>query len=156
MLTSDYIKEVLGRLQAFQNPETQILEGNGYDGVLDIIKNSRSIEYPCVILESGGSGTLQVIEGPVDTYSQSLWVMDRLGREESEALIYAKMKNLTRLVAAILLNDGLTNERPESSGITWQQVSYMQRYGGPDVRGYEIIFTFKENISLQVTANDLK
>lgn len=156
MLTSDYIKEVLGRLQAFQNPETQILEGNGYDGVLDIIKNSRSIEYPCVILESCGSGTLQVIEGPVDTYSQSLWVMDRLGREESEALIYAKMKNLTRLVAAILLNDGLTNERPESSGITWQQVSYMQRYGGPDVRGYEIIFTFKENISLQVTANDLK
>lgn len=156
MLTSDYIKEVLGRLQAFQNPETQILEGNGYDGVLDIIKNSRSIEYPCVILESGGSGTLQVIEGPVDTYSQSLWVMDRLGREESEALIYAKMKNLTRLVAAILLNDGLTNERPESSSITWQQVSYMQRYGGPDVRGYEIIFTFKENISLQVTANDLK
>lgn len=156
MLTGKYIRPLLGKLKAFQNPDTQILEGNGYDGVLDILKSSRSIEYPCAILESGDSGSLQVIEGPVDTYTQSLWIMDRLGREEDEAAIYAKAKKLTRLVIALILQEGLAKGVPEAAGITWQNVSYMKRYGGPDARGYEIIFTFKENISLLVTPDDLK
>lgn len=155
MLTNSFLKRVLGQLVYFPDPENQILEGNGYDGILDILNGSRSIEWPCVILESGGSGTFQVVEGPVDTFTQSVWVMDRLGRSESEAEIFQKMKELSRMVAALLLEEGLYKGSPEAAGIQWQQVSYMQRYGGPDARGYELIFTFKEDISLRVQPADL-
>lgn len=155
MLTNSFLRRVLGQLVSFPDPENQILEGNGYDGIQDILNGSRSIEWPCVILESGGSGTFQVVEGPVDTYTQSLWVMDRLGRTESEADIYRKTKELSRQVAALLLEEGIYKHSPEAADIQWQQVSYMQRYGGPDARGYELIFTFKENISLRVQPADL-
>ena len=156
MLTNSFLRRVLGQLVSFTDPENQILEGNGYDGIQDILNGSRSIEWPCVILESGGSGTLQVVEGAVDTYTQSVWVMDRLGRTESEAEVYRKTKELSRQVAAMLLAEGLGKGPPEAADIQWQQVTYMQRYGGPDARGYELIFTFKENISMRVQPADLK
>ena len=156
MLTNSFLRRVLGQLVSFPNPENQILEGNGYDGIQDILNGSRSIEWPCVILESGGSGTFQVVEGAVDTYTQSVWVMDRLGRTESEAEVYRKTKELSRQVAAMLLAEGLGKGTPEAADIQWQQVTYMQRYGGPDARGYELIFTFKENISMRVQPADLK
>ena len=156
MLTNSFLRRVLGQLVSFPDPENQILEGNGYDGIQDILNGSRSIEWPCVILESGGSGTFQVVEGAVDTYTQSVWVMDRHGRTESEAEVYRKTKELSRQVAAMLLAEGLGKGTPEAADIQWQQVTYMQRYGGPDARGYELIFTFKENISMRVQPADLK
>ena len=156
MLTNSFLRRVLGQLVSFPDPENQILEGNGYDGIQDILNGSRSIEWPCVILESGGSGTFQVVEGAVDTYTQSVWVMDKLGRTESEAEVYRKTKELSRQVAAMLLAEGLGKGTPEAADIQWQQVTYMQRYGGPDARGYELIFTFKENISMRVQPADLK
>ena len=156
MLTNSFLRRVLGQLVSFPDPENQILEGNGYDGIQDILNGSRSIEWPCVILESGGSGTLQVVEGAVDTYTQSVWVMDRLGRTESEAEVYRKTKELSRQVTAMLLAEGLGKGTPEAADIQWQQVTYIQRYGGPDARGYELIFTFKENISIRVQPADLK
>ena len=156
MLTNSFLRRILGQLVSFPDPENQILEGNGYDGIQDILNGSRSIEWPCVILESGGSGTFQVVEGAVDTYTQSVWVMDRLGRTESEAEVYRKTKELSRQVAAMLLAEGLGKGTPEAADIQWQQVTYMQRYGGPDARGYELIFTFKENISMRVQPADLK
>ena len=94
MLTSSYLKTSLFSLKEFISPETQILQGNGYDGVIDILQSLRSVTFPCVILEAGGSGQVQNIEGPVDTYTQSLWVMDQLGRGEDEAAVYASMKKL--------------------------------------------------------------
>lgn len=155
MLTSNYIKASLGALKDFSNPDAQILEGNGYDGVIDILQNMRGIAYPCIILEAGGSGTVQLVEGPVDTYTQSLWVMGQLGRGEDEAALFSQMKELTRKVAAKLLADCRMNV-PEVQGIEWSRFSYMQRYGGPNARGYELMLTFKENFSLLLNDDDLK
>ena len=64
MLTNNYLLSSLSSLKDFVSPSTQILQGNGYDGVIDILQNMRGVTYPCVILESGGSGSVQVVEGP--------------------------------------------------------------------------------------------
>lgn len=154
MLTNRYLLSSLSSLKDFTSPGTQILQGNGYDGVIDILQNLRSVTFPVVILEAGGSGSCQVFEGPVDTFTQSLWVMGQLGRAEDEALLFAEMKSLARKVTAIILRDAVAGV-PEVAGLDWSRYSYMQRYGGPNVRGYELIFTFKENFSLEVNPDDL-
>lgn len=155
MLTNTYLQSALFPLKEFISKDTQILQGNGYDGVIAILENLRSVEFPCVILEAGGSGSCQLIEGPVDTFTQSLWVMGQLGRSEDEALLFSQMKALARKVTAIILQ-GAAAGVPEVAGIDWSRYSYMQRYGGPNARGYELIFTFKENFSLEVSPADLK
>lgn len=155
MLTNRYLLSSLSSLREFISPDTQILQGNGYDGVIDILQNLRSVTFPAVILEAGGSGSCQVIEGPVDTFTQSLWVMGQLGRSEDEALLFSQMKALARKVTAIILQDAAAGVQ-EVAGLDWSRYTYMQRYGGPNARGYELIFTFKENFSLEINPDDLK
>ena len=154
MLTSSYLKTSLFSLKEFISPETQILQGNGYDGVIDILQSLRSVTFPCVILEAGGSGQVQNIEGPVDTYTQSLWVMDQLGRGEDEAAVYASMKKLAMKIFSRLLLD--IGKAPEVDGLDFQRFTYMQRWGGQNARGYELMLTYRQNFPLRLTKDDLK
>lgn len=155
MLTIDYLKRSLFILKEFTDADTQILQGNGYDGVIDILENLRSVAFPCVVLEAGSSGSIQLVEGPVDTFTQSVWVMGQLGRGEDEAALYARMKVLSRKVAAKILADAASGA-PEGADIDWSRYTYLQRYGGPSARGYELIFTFKENYSMLLQPADFK
>ena len=156
MLTVDFLKRTLFRLKEFWSRDTQILEGSGYDGIISLLDELRSVEFPCVVLESGGTGTVQLVEGPVDTYTQSVWVMGQLGRGEDEAELYARMRELARKVAALLLAAGATDGAPEVAGLDWTRFTYMKRWGGQNARGYEIMFTFRENFSLLLDDSDLK
>lgn len=154
MLSIEYLKPTLFPLKEFVSLDTQILQGNGYDGVIDILQNMRSITFPCVILETGSSGTVQNVEGPVDTYTQSLWVMGQLGRCEDEAALYSAMKKLAmKIVSRLLLDIGTA---PELEGFDFQRFTYMQRWGGNNARGWELMFTFRKNFALQLTDDDLK
>ena len=153
MLTNNYLLSSLSSLREFTSPGQQILQGNGYDGVIDILQNMRSVVYPCVILEAGGSGTVADVEGPVDTFTQSLWVMGQLGRGEDEAALFASMKTLAMKIVAKLMMD-ITTGAPEVEGLDYQRFSYMQRYGGPNARGYELVLTFRQNFSLVLTDAD--
>lgn len=155
MLSTDYLRRTLTELKEFRDGETQILQGNGFDGIIALLDELRSVEFPCVVLEAGGSGTVQVIEGPVDTFTQSVWVMGQLGRGEDESELYSAMKTLSRKVAAKILNDYAAGV-PEAAGILWQRYSYMQRWGGQNARGYELMFTFAEDFPLIITQDDLK
>ena len=156
MLTNNYLLSSLSSLKDFVSPSTQILQGNGYDGVIDILQNMRGVTYPCVILESGGSGSVQVVEGPVDTYTQSLWVMGNLGRGEDEDALFRAMKALTMKVFAKLLQDWSEGTHPAVQELDTQRFTYMQRWGGPNARGYELVLTFRENYSLLLTQEDFK
>lgn len=156
MLTNNYLLSSLSSLKDFVSPSTQILQGNGYDGVIDILQNMRGVTYPCVILESGGSGSVQVVEGPVDTYTQSLWVMGNLGRGEDEDALFRAMKALTMKVFAKLLQDWSEGTHPEVQELDTQRFTYMQRWGGPNARGYELVLNFRENYSLLLTQEDFK
>jgi len=153
MLTNSYLLSSLSLLREFTSPGQQILQGNGYDGVIDILQNMRSVIYPCVILESGGSGTVADVEGPVDTFTQSLWVMGQLGRGEDEAALFASMKTLAMKIVAKLMLD-MSEGNVNVQGLDYQRFSYMQRYGGPNARGYELVLTFRQNFSLQLSASD--
>ena len=154
MLSIEYLKPTLFPLKEFVSLDTQILQGNGYDGVIDILQNMRSITFPCVILETGSSGSVQNVEGPVDTYTQSLWVMGQLGRGEDEAALYSAMKKLAMKIVARFLLD--LTEAPELEGFDYQRFTYMQRWGGNNARGWELMLTFRQNFSLQLTEEDLK
>ncbi len=155
MLTNSFLLSSLSSLKGFDSPDCQILQGNGYDGVMDILQNMRSVIYPCVILEAGGSGTVADMEGPVDTFTQSLWVMGQLGRGEDEAALFAQMKTLAMKIVAKLMAD-MTSGAEEVQGFDYQRFSYMQRYGGPNARGYELVLTFRQNFSLLLTDADFK
>lgn len=154
MLSIEYLKPTLSPLKEFVSLDSQILQGNGYDGVIDILQNMRSITFPCVILETGSSGSVQNVEGPVDTYTQSLWVMGQLGRGEDEAALYSAMKKLAMKIVARFLLD--LTEAPELEGFDYQRFTYMQRWGGNNARGWELMLTFRQNFSLQLTEDDLK
>lgn len=154
MLSIEYLKPTLSPLKEFVSLDSQILKGNGYDGVIDILQNMRSITFPCVILETGSSGSVQNVEGPVDTYTQSLWVMGQLGRGEDEAALYSAMKKLAMKIVARFLLD--VTEAPELEGFDYQRFTYMQRWGGNNARGWELMLTFRQNFSLQLTEEDLK
>lgn len=154
MLSIEYLKPTLSPLKEFVSLDSQILQGNGYDGVIDILQNMRSITFPCVILETGSSGSVQNVEGPVDTYTQSLWVMGQLGRGEDEAALYSAMKKLAMKIVARFLLD--VTEAPELEGFDYQRFTYMQRWGGNNARGWELMLTFRQNFSLQLTEDDLK
>ena len=156
MLTSNYLLSSFSSLKGFDSPADQILQGNGYDGIIDILENMRGVVYPCVILETGSSGSFQVIEGPVDTYTQSLWVMGALGRGEDEAKLFKDMKDLAMKLFAKLLQDKAEGGHPEVEELDYQRFTYMPRYGGPNARGYELVLTFRENKSLLLTDKDFK
>ncbi len=156
MLTSNYLLSSFSSLREFVSPTTQILQGNGYDGIIDILQNMRGVTYPCAILEAGSSGSVQVIEGPVDTFTQSIWVMGLLGRGEDESALFAEMKQLTMKLFAKLLQDKREGTHPEVAELDHQRFTYMPRWGGPNARGYELVLTFRENHSLLLSPSDFK
>lgn len=145
MLNINQLSKILTELDEF-NSQTQILEGDGYDAVIDLLSNLRGVEFPAAVLESRSSGVINLVEGPVDNYSQSVWIMGQLGRNESEAELYASMFNLAKKVIGKFLDHNQDDELREWD---YSRISYMKRYGGQNARGYEILLNFKENIPLR-------
>ena len=148
MLNKDYLQRTLvGALAELTNADTQILEADGLDAILELLKTLRSVEFPAVILEGRSSGTIQLVEGPLDTFTQSVWVMGQLGRDESEADLYAETFQLAVSVLKRLLHD-FKAAAPEMAGWDHTRTSFMKRYGGQNARGWELVLTFKEDIPL--------
>ena len=148
MLRKEYLVSALVSSVDGINEGAQILEASGLDAILELVTTLRTVAFPAVVLESRSSGTIQLIEGPVDTYTESLWVMGQLGRGESEADLYRSMMELARRILAKLLADAKTGTHPELEGWDWSRTSYMKRYGAQNARGWEIVLTFKDNFSL--------
>lgn len=147
MLTRDYlISALVGQVPEILNEE-QILEGSGMDTILDMLMNLRGVCFPAVVLEKRTAGTIQLVEGPLDTYTESLWVMEQLGREEEEEQIYHEARMLSLSVLRRLLAEYKRGE-PLLEGWDFQRITYMKRAGGQNARGWEIVLTFKVNFSL--------
>ena len=82
--------------------------------------------------------------------------MGNLGRGEVEDALFRAMKALTMKVFAKLLQDRREGTHPEVQELDFQRFTYMQRWGGPNARGYELVLTFRENYSLLLTQEDFK
>lgn len=147
MLRKSTLRTSLALLPEFQDINSQLLEGNGLDAILELLTSMRSVSFPCVVLEGRSSGSWHLVEGPVDTFTQSLWVMGQLGRGEEEAALYDQMFLLAKKVLAKLLQDRKAGVE-ELQEWDWQNISYMKRHGGQNARGWEIVLTFRENVSL--------
>lgn len=147
MLSKEFLIESLVRSVPRIASEEQIIEADGMDAILDLLMNLRSVQFPAVILESRSSGVIQLVEGPLDTYTVSLWVMEQLGRSDTEADLYDQAFALLRDILAKLLDD-YKNGSVELMGWNYGRTAYMKRAGGQNARGWELVLTFQDNISL--------
>jgi len=150
MLTKEYLKNILSELQQVTCINEQLFEANGYDGVIEVLNNLRGIEFPCFVIEKKNSGVFQIIEGALDTYTQSLWIMGQIERDEEEkntSQLLDEMFHLMCDVIRLIIRDDLSGVLP---GVDLSHISYNKRMGGPKCRGYEINLTFNDNISLVI------
>lgn len=150
MLSIKYLTDLLaGRLPEITDPESQIVEAQGLDTITALLSSFNSVQYPAIILEGRSSGSIQMVEGPVDFHTESIWVMLQLGSEDQEARIYEEAFQLGRRILAILLHEsGASVDNPHLDGWDFRRTSYMKRYGGPNARGYEFVLSFAEDVPL--------
>jgi len=143
MLTRDYLNSALVETGLV----AQVLEAQGLDAIVELLTNLRSVQFPVAILESRSAGTVQLIEGPLDTYTESIWIMGQFGREESEAALYEEMRQLSLRVLAQVLKDFKAGTTC-LEGWNHNRTAYMKRYGGQNARGWELVLTFNDNFPL--------
>ncbi|MBR6457371.1 MAG: hypothetical protein IKS71_02120 [Bacteroidales bacterium] len=146
MLTKQFIESVAAASGLFPPVERCVFEANGLDAITELLGNLRSVEFPALILEGRDSGSIDIVEGPLDTFTQSLWVMEQAGRDDEDAEVYNQAFRLGRRLVAILI--AARPECRELDGWAVSHISYLKRYGGPGARGWEFVFTFKEDINL--------
>lgn len=143
MLNAEYLNSALVETGLV----AQVLEAQGMDAIVELLTNLRSVEFPVAILESRNSGTLQLVEGPLDTYTESIWIMGQFGRGESESALYEQMRQLSIRVLAKILDD-FKSGTAVLQGWNHNRTAYMKRYGGQNARGWELVLTFNDDISL--------
>lgn len=150
MLSKNLISSALiGIVPGFSTEKTQILEAQGLDSILELLTNLRSVEFPCAVLEGRSNGVIQMVEGPVDFFTQSVWIMGQFGRGESESELYDTTRALAILFLA-KLREMAVEGNEALIGWNWRRTQYLKRYGGQNARGWELVLTFEENISLLV------
>ena len=155
MLTREYVTDLIhGHVAGFPALEagevsSQVIEAEGLDAILELLRNLRTVSFPCVVLEGRSSGSLQLVEGPLDTYTESLWVMCQFGREESEAACYDAAFRIMVAILKHLIADS-AHCPAALVGWDWTRTNYMKRYGGQNARGWEMVLTFRENVSLLI------
>lgn len=143
MLNAEYLNSALVETGLV----AQVLEAQGMDAIVELLTNLRSVEFPVAILESRNAGTLQLVEGPLDTYTESIWIMGQFGRGESESALYEQMRQLSIRVLAKILDD-FKSGTTVLQGWNHNRTTYMKRYGGQNARGWELVLTFNDDISL--------
>lgn len=138
----------MGVVPGFSNPETQLFEAQGLDTILELLTNLRSVEFPAAILEGRSNGIISLDNDvPLDSFTQSVWIMGQFGREESESDLYAETHALALRFMAKLI-DMAKNGEPALEGWDWRRTQYLKRYGGQNARGWELVLAFTENTSL--------
>ena len=151
MLSKKYLTDILVNQVAGIESEEQIISAGGLDAILELLMTLRSVCFPAVILEGRSFGTFQLVEGPLDTYTESIWVIGQLARGEDEEQIYQESLELAIGILARMLED-YKNESPTLNAWEFGRISYMKRAGGQNARGWEVVLTFKKNFSLLYTA----
>lgn len=150
MLTKTYLEKVLPELEEFSDAEKfplQLLEGDGYDEIIAILGSLRSVEFPCVVIEDRSSGIMEhLLEGPVDSTSMALWVMDQGNRDNNPSAIFESSFALAKRILKLLIRD--CDKESSLAGWDTGRVAYNKRMGGPKCYGYEIVLSFNENLDL--------
>ena len=149
MITVEFLKRYLLQLEEFSDAEkikNQVLEGDGYDGIVAMLEEMRTVETPCVILEDRSFGVIDnLASGPLDTFSLPLWVM-LSGTHDQATELFNKAFILAKKILSLFIRD--YDEISELEGFDLERVSYNKRMGGNGYYGYELLCTFRVNINL--------
>lgn len=141
MITSDYILSVINEMIDCHDEESHVHMAQGYDGVISLLDNIRTINYPAIIIEDRSSGSIVIEAGPVDTYSISLWLMLQDEHKDKSSL-FKDAFTLTKSLLSILIRDA-----DKLDGLDFSRISYFKRMTA-DACGYEVILNFKYDIDL--------
>jgi len=152
MITVNYLKELLTELEEFSDPsavDNQIKSGDGFDEITAILESIRSIVFPCVVIEDKSSGNFTIEDGPVDTYTITLWIMLQQTREEENdnSEIFRTAFALMKKIVVLLIREQEKGTHSVAS-LDISRMPYNKRLGGPNCLGYELLLTFRENIEL--------
>lgn len=147
MFTVDYLLQVLPELEQFEDPEkipSQVLSGEGYDGIIAILENLRTAQFPCIIVEDRSIGNILIDSGTLDSFTIAMWVMIQK-TDLSVTEQYKSAFSLGLEILKLLIRD--KNLKSELSGFDYSGIQYNKRMG-PDCYGYEFVLTFREDIDL--------
>lgn len=147
MVTSDYLISILPEMEEFrsQDPATHVQIAEGYDGVIALLENIRTANFPCLIIEDRSMGNIAIDAGPLDTYSIPIWVMvqnSEMGVSEQ----YNKAFDLIKKLLKILIRDA---DNGTLEGFDYTRIPYNKR-SAVDSYGYEILLTFRVDIDLSL------
>lgn len=148
MLSFDYLMKTLPVLEEFSDNskiERQILSAEGYDGVMAILDNIRTVEFPCVILEDRSLGHITFDSGFLDSSSCSIWVMVQDDCVTGSSLLYKKAFSLGISILKLFVRDSTS----ELSDIDYSTITYSKRER-TDCYGYEFVITFREDIDMSI------
>lgn len=145
MLTDDYIKSIVAELinKDVQDVLPHIHYAEGYDGVITVLDNIRTISYPCFIIEDRSFGQVLIDSGPIDLYSLPIWIMVQKV-DSSKRDLYSDAFDLLMNTLKLLLRDA---QLGIISGLNSSRFSYNKR-SAADACGYELLLNFNVNIDL--------
>lgn len=128
-------------------PSANIVSANGYDAVLSLLQE-RIDDGPIVIMEDRNQGVFSALTGGMNQYTQSVWVMDRQGRDQSPQDVKDSTYNLmVTIVQKIISQFNL----PALNDIDMTRIPYNLHTGAQNWIGWEMLFSQKENYDLTYT-----
>jgi hypothetical protein len=122
-----------------------IQNAEGYDGVIALLENIRTANFPCLIIEDRSMGNISIDPGSLDTYSIPLWVMvqnSEIGATEQ----YKQAFELVKKLLKIIIRD---TDSGILEGLDYSRIPYNKR-SAVDSYGYEILLTFRVDIGLSL------
>ena len=153
MITRDYLLTILPEIEEFSSDDIQyqVLEADGYDGVVALLSNVRDVCFPAVVIEDRTIGNISIDSGPVDSYSIPLWVMVSNDTTKTRTELFQSAFNMTLKILKLFMRD--INSAADLSGWDFARIGYSKR-SGPDCYGYEVLMTFRDNIDLSYEQPD--
>lgn len=147
MITKEYILSIIPELVEFESSEieTHVQTAQGYDAVIALFENIRTVNFPAVIIENRTSGNILYDCGPLDNYSIPVWIMLQ-DNEKEPAEIYDDAFELMKKIIKILIRDTSLGLLP---GLDYTHMSYNMR-SATDAYGYELLLTFRTDIDLSL------
>lgn len=145
MLQLYYFKDSVRDLVTDVNK--QVVTGAGYNAIVELLL-TRQKDFPCIVLEDPDGGELSSRPGGFDNYTQSIWVMDRVGANQNPEPFFTSTKTLLKKVVARLIRLNSGEEFPKIKNLDLSHIPYMKREGGNELAGWEAVITIREDVDL--------
>ncbi len=149
MLSLSYLRTILsGEVERLNDLEKQVLESaGGYDGIVSLIQ-TKGLQK-AVVLENNSVGELSVRPGGFMKSTQSIWIMQMVGRDADRVAVQAECFTDMKRIVCVL---NRFYKSPQLKGWQSDLIPYATRNAGPNYTGYEFTLYFSEDVDLSYKA----